>query len=269
MDSPAAAGAEERAINTSELGTKEYWERFYETELENLEADGEDGECWFGVPLLRRLVAWTRAQEQAGRLRKADRILDVGCGGALFLIELAQAGFGQLIGVDYCEKAIRLARGMLQTRADELAAAEPAAQSEPADQPSIRLLQLDLLAEPAERQRQAAAQQEPLPSDCRLVFDKGTYDAVCLNPTPEQPLAELQRRYRAYLASALRPDGWFMLVSCNWTRQELLEQFVDRPQPAEPLRLDLFDEIQQPKIQFGGKVGSTVTCLIFRRADGV
>jgi len=63
----------------------------------------------------------------------------------------------------------------------------------------------------------------PLRTTYVVCLDKGTYDAVSLNPDN----SSLQReRYACSVRKLTRPDGGlFIITSCNWTKDELVEQF--------------------------------------------
>lgn len=56
----------------------------------------------------------------------------------------------------------------------------------------------------------------------RVCVDKGTYDAISLNPDG----AERSRMaYRQMVKHLLQPGGLLMITSCNWTKDELLDFF--------------------------------------------
>lgn len=57
----------------------------------------------------------------------------------------------------------------------------------------------------------------------QLALDKGTYDVVSMNDTSK----EKRNRYKENIINLLRPNGMFLIVSCNWTQLELNEQFND------------------------------------------
>ena len=57
-----------------------------------------------------------------------------------------------------------------------------------------------------------------------VCFDKGTYDALRLNPDacPEATAAT----YAAHVKRLLKqPEGRLVLTSCNWTEEELVAHF--------------------------------------------
>ena len=55
-----------------------------------------------------------------------------------------------------------------------------------------------------------------------LCLDKGTYDAISLDPDN----AEMKRKcYQQSVLSLLKSGGLLLLASCNWTEDELKVQF--------------------------------------------
>ena len=55
-----------------------------------------------------------------------------------------------------------------------------------------------------------------------VVLDKGTYDAICMDPddTHNQRL-----KYQQAVGRLVHSGGLFIITSCNWTQAELLQQF--------------------------------------------
>ena len=62
-----------------------------------------------------------------------------------------------------------------------------------------------------------------------VCMDKGTYDAISL--CPDDSCAK-RKDYVSSVAALLASSGLFMITSCNWTGDEILEQF----KPCECLR---------------------------------
>jgi len=54
-------------------------------------------------------------------------------------------------------------------------------------------------------------------------IDKGTYDAIALCPDNSK---EKRHMYKQFLCSILKPNGLFIITSCNWTSAELIEFFT-------------------------------------------
>ncbi|XP_020912407.1 EEF1A lysine methyltransferase 2 isoform X2 [Exaiptasia diaphana] len=87
-----------------------------------------------------------------------------------------------------------------------------------------------------------------------VCFDKGTYDAISLNP---QDRTKCRAAYIQSVSSLLEDKGVFMITSCNWSKDELLKQFEKD--------FVLRDELPTPSFTFGGNSGNTVTSLVFNK----
>lgn len=148
----------------------------------------------------------------------------------MMLIELAREGFTKLTGMDYSANAIRLAQHI-------------------ATDQNIRIDYRvgDLLSDTFASEF----------GQFGIVHDKGTYDAISLHP--EDPKAKRER----YIDNAHRllsdddPNAMLILTSCNWTESELCTAFAGR--------FERMAAIPTPSFMFGGKVGSVVTSLVFRK----
>ncbi|XP_015585322.1 EEF1A lysine methyltransferase 2 [Cephus cinctus] len=210
----------------SDLGTQEYWEKTYALEIANFRSHGDVGEVWFGEDSALRIVRWMRSRTDL--INQNDKIIDLGCGNGMMLVELAEEGFKNMTGVDYSKKAIDLARGVLKNK--ELS--------------NIDLQVCDILSE----------DQSSLTSDFKVAHDKGTYDAISLNPDNPK---EKREKYIKNVHNILLPNGLFILTSCNWTESELQSQFKDY--------FKVLQMIPTPSFKFGGKVGNTVTSVVFQK----
>uniref|UniRef100_A0A131YQV4 Protein-lysine N-methyltransferase n=1 Tax=Rhipicephalus appendiculatus TaxID=34631 RepID=A0A131YQV4_RHIAP len=209
-------------LNPSELGTKTYWEEAYQNELSNFTNHGDVGEVWFGSKNEHRVITWMLQHAE-----KASRIVDIGCGNGHLLVHLAKKGFTNLTGVDFVENAVILAR--------KLAAKEAV---------SILFEVGDIL-------------EQNLPCPCfsrkyDFILDKGTYDAISLCPDNPQ---QKRMRYLQVVSQILEPGGHFVIVSCNWTQEELTKHFERE--------LVVVDTIPTPTFSFGGSQGKSVTALVF------
>lgn len=58
-----------------------------------------------------------------------------------------------------------------------------------------------------------------------IVLDKGTYDAVSLHPHDSKGKRE---KYILNVWKLLKPQGLFVITSCNWTEKELISHFGAR-----------------------------------------
>jgi len=159
---------------------------------------------------------------------KSLPILDVGCGNGMTLISLAKIGFKDLSGIDYSDKAVQLA----QKIADK-------------SNVTIKFQALDFL--------NSEGSHGSILKSSHVIIDKGTFDAICLDL---DHIEEKRAQYIHQIKNILSCEGYFIIVSCNWTKDELLLHFKD---------MRLHDEIEIPQISYGGRTGQTVTALIFKK----
>lgn len=57
-----------------------------------------------------------------------------------------------------------------------------------------------------------------------VCIDKGTFDAISLNPDDTKDGKKL---YVQTLKDALKDKGLFVVTSCNWTKEQLLNRFSE------------------------------------------
>eukprot|EP00099_Drosophila_melanogaster_P011258 NP_001285572.1 uncharacterized protein Dmel_CG9643, isoform B [Drosophila melanogaster] len=212
-------------LNGSELGTKEFWESSYNREIRNYKSHGDVGEIWFDESAQWRTIDWLLNEEKIDK--EASRVLDLGCGNGMFLVGLANEGFtGDLTGVDYSPKAVELAQNIAED--NKLSITYKVADL---TQPQNELGQFD------------------------VVHDKGTYDAVSLCPDNAK---EKRALYLDTVEKLLRTaDSLFVITSCNWTEDELVDSFAEK--------FVKYYTIPTPTFKFGGKVGNVVTSIVFKR----
>ena len=133
-----------------------------------------------------------------------------------------------MLGVDYSEKSVDLARKI----AIEKGFAE-----------EVEFQILDILS------------QEMNVGDFDVVLDKGTFDAICLSG--KQGVETL---YRDRVQQLVKPGGFLLLTSCNWTEEEI-RQWIEGD------GLTFYDRIKYPVFRFGGQVGQTITSTCFKRRE--
>lgn len=104
-------------LNPSELGTQEYWNKRYKMEIKIFRTHGDVGDVWFGEESMDRVFYWMNKNE---KITKSSKIIDLGCGNGLFLIELANDEYKDLTGVDYSEEAIALAKEIAEKQKVEI-----------------------------------------------------------------------------------------------------------------------------------------------------
>lgn len=156
-----------------------------------------------------------------------------------------------MLGVDYSPQSIQLARGLAQRYASTEVPrnVHPHIQFEVLD-----LIHSDPIAQPW------------WPSDSRgfdLVLDKGTFDAISLSSeTVISADGKQQRVCEVYPRKAMemvKPGGFLLVTSCNWTEEEVAHWFTDR--------LQVWAKVKYSKYKFGGQEGQGVATVCFRRVS--
>ncbi|XP_055701603.1 EEF1A lysine methyltransferase 2 [Phlebotomus papatasi] len=214
-------------INNSELGTKEFWDRSYSLEIQNYKNHGDVGEIWFNEYSQVRVIKWIK---NSSGLSQEKRILDIGCGNGMMLVELAKEGFQNLLGVDYSQQAIDLARSI--------------AKDQKLNSMRIEYQPLDILV----------TEEVDKLGKFGITHDKGTYDAICM--CPENPTTK-REKYLENIYNLTEDGGFFIITSCNWTEDELKETFSKKFQLKLVLPTATF--------KFGGKIGNVVTTIVFQK----
>jgi EEF1A lysine methyltransferase 2 len=241
-------------LDPSELGTKSYWDAAYATELSNFSSNAEDeGTVWFSdAGAEERMLSFLEDLADEGGLDKgtepeegsdattasATRFLDLGTGNGHLLFALREEEWwGELVGVDYSETSVALA-GDIRGAKDET-------------YHSIAFHEWDLLS------------QEPGPwlkEGFDVVLDKGTFDAICLSQEKDTQGRRICEGYREKVEGLVKKDGRFLITSCNWTAEELRGWFE-----GEGSMLVYEDAVKYPSFTFGGRTGTSVVTLCFKR----
>ena len=260
-DNDSSASSSPRS--PSVLGAHAHWESAYTTELAALTDVGDEGEVWFGAGVEAKTVALARRV-----CPPPASVLDVGTGNASLLLALAATGYSDLTGSDYSDAGLALAaavaakRGVRASHADAAPSARAvahAAAPTPAS-PHITLVRDD-----------ATATLLP-PASFGLVVDKGTLDAIALSASG----ADAAAAYLRCASRLLAPGGAFVVTSANTTLDELTALVVGATgggQEAQmddppPLPLLYHDHVRDyPSFSFGGRVGTRVTTVAFRRGE--
>ncbi|KAL2727778.1 EEF1A lysine methyltransferase 2 [Vespula maculifrons] len=214
-------------LGPSYLGTLDFWEKVYTEELDNFKDHGDVGEIWFGNRASLNIVKWISTKLNLDM--ENDRIIDIGCGNGMMLVELAKKGFKLLTGIDYSQKAIDLANEILKEN----------------NVTCSNLQVCDILD---------TDNHGLLKNYFKVAHDKGTYDAISLHP--DQP-ADKRGKYIDNVYNILQSNGYLILTSCNWTKDELLVHFKNK--------YDLIHELPVDSFQFGGKHGNIITQLVFKK----
>ncbi|KAJ7678929.1 S-adenosyl-L-methionine-dependent methyltransferase [Mycena polygramma] len=226
-------------LQPSKLGSKEHWDHVYETELANFQEHGDEGEIWFGLQSVEKMVKW--ALEYVPPSQNAS-ILEVGSGNGTLLFALVEEGYGSslLCGIDYSADAVNLARAIAKT-------------TDAGD--AITFAECDFLT--ADPPLLPHMQSDQRPDVWDLLLDKGTFDAIALGEKDDDGSSPAAR-YPARAARLLKPGGSFLITSCNFTEDELRANF-ETPQTG----LVYHSRIQHRTYTFGGKSGSPCSSVAF------
>ncbi|ROT40350.1 S-adenosyl-L-methionine-dependent methyltransferase [Sodiomyces alkalinus F11] len=292
-------------LEPSKLGTKEYWDNLYASELQNHASNPRDeGTVWFDdADAESRTVLYldqlTESATFDHEIRREDAsFLDLGCGNGSLLFALREDGWrGPMLGVDYSAASVALARQVAEKRKErrggddddhmdqdedeDEAGGDQDAMDEVVDVPSETQDDDDEEKEEEEIPSVEFAEWDVLrgPLEVALggaqaktgwdvVLDKGTFDAVCLSPEQD---AQTGRRvcegYRARVLRLLKPGGLFLVTSCNWTEDELRAWFedADTAEVDEAGSLAAVGSIEYPSFQFGGAKGQAISTLCFQK----
>lgn len=147
---------------------------------------------------------------------------------------------GELIGVDYSAHSVKLAQQICMSRKRlQQSEDEKEARSQP------EFYQWDLIND---------LPGTWLSDGFDIVLDKGTFDAISLSSD------RICQSYRSRILPLLKPGAYFIITSCNWTKDELLQWFVH-----DDGNLTCCDEAKYSTFSFGGKQGQSVCTLVFQR----
>lgn len=247
-------------LEPSALGTKEYWDNLYTTELSNHATNPSDvGTVWFDdSDAEAKIVSFLddHGESDFSLSRSSSRILDLGCGNGSLLFALHDDGWtGNLLGVDYSEESVRLAQAVRKTRGEE----EEGEGKETVGE--VEFKEWDVLAGDF-----SVVGDEGI---WDLILDKGTFDAVSLSGERDGKGRRICEGYGERVVKLLRKGGVFLVTSCNWTETELKAWFegTNADVPVEG-RLRQVGRIAYPSFSFGGVKGQTISTLCFEKVDG-
>lgn len=245
-------------------------------------------ETWFddvGAPakILNFLTSETfpLSTNFAGAENRRDRatshvsVLDLGTGNGSSLLTLRLQGSyrGYMVGVDYSPQSIELARKLGRQYSDPACTAELTVELPEAEYACdrIRFEVLDLINDDPRKQSwwpSTAADKSLDSTGFDLVLDKGTFDAISLSAEFIAVNGKNVRLHEAFpriAISFLRPRGFFLITSCNWTEEEIIKWFTVGEDIAG--KLEVFDKISYPVYEFGGHKGQGVASVCFRMRD--
>lgn len=230
-------------LNKSKLGTKQYWDEFYELEKRNFEKNPNDtGECWFDESNAEEKVIEFLVENHSDLLPKCS-VIDLGTGNGRLLFDL-YAHEAQLftehslIGLDYSQVSVDFAKGV----AKNLGLHD-----------IITFERVDFLGE-----YQAFWSKY---GGAGIVLDKGTLDAIALNDQPYNYQGKEYKGYELYprvVEKVLAKDGVLLITSCNFSETELEKVVLENSSS-----LSVWKKIQYPTFSFGGVKGSTICSIAF------
>ncbi|KAF4992703.1 hypothetical protein FDECE_13638 [Fusarium decemcellulare] len=244
-------------LEPSQLGTKEYWDNLYTTEISNHAADPNDiGTVWFDdsdaeakiLEFLDRLL--DPSDPDAPVLsRNKTSFLDLGCGNGSLLFSLRDEDWtGRALGVDYSPQSVALATRIAASRQSE-------ADAESAPNP-VEFQEWDVIAGPFDTVLNGSQID-----GWDVVLDKGTFDAISLSDQKDARGRRLCEGYRERVLHLVRKGGIFLVTSCNWTETELQSWFERRQEEG----FDVAGRVEYRSFSFGGAKGQTISTLCFRR----
>ncbi|BEI93723.1 uncharacterized protein CcaverHIS019_0601820 [Cutaneotrichosporon cavernicola] len=238
----------------SKLGTKEHWDMVYERENRVFDDVGDEGEVWFGDDAVTKMRAW--AHENLPSSPTPLRVLECGSGnGTLLLSFLTWPGPDpqpfHLTGLDYSSGAVQLGASVESSR-------RAAIKEEDED-----VLDPEDVINPTTCEwRVADLLRDDIPEEWDLVMDKGTFDALALSQElVEEKGGRLPSRvYPEQVAKLVKPGGFFLITSCNFTEEEVKRRFG-----VPGLGLRFHSSVPHPSFSFGGKTGQTVCTVAFQK----
>lgn len=245
-----------RHLDPSPLGTQEYWNTLYARERDNFSKNPEDeGEVWFSdAGAEERMLSYLEnladedvlhkeaegdinAGEEQETFVEPTRFLDLGTGNGHLLFALREDGWeGEMVGVDYSAPSVKLA--------------EEIRESKGAEYEDIKFVEFDMLS----------FSQPPawLGNGFDVVLDKGTFDAISLSAEKDGQGRRIVEGYKEKVEALVKKGGRFLITSCNWTAEEVRNWF-------EQGNLEYDGKADYPSFTFGGKTGSSVCTLCFKR----
>lgn len=243
------------------------WDNYYRNDIDNEETDEplpdpDELESWFddvGAPA--KVLEYLTASFPLSEQRKTCSVLDLGTGNGSMLFSLRrEAGYrGEMVGIDYSEQSVRLANH-LKTR---YASAD--SEEQRIDVGNVIFDVFDLITQKPEK----AIWWPEAANGFDLVLDKGTFDAISLSAEVATDDSGVQRRvhelFPSKAAAWIRPGGYFLITSCNWTEEEIINWFTATAGVQGVLKV--IDKLKYKTFQFGGSKGQGVTTVCFQKAS--
>ena len=190
--------------------------------------------------------------ENAITMSSPPSVLDVGTGNGSSLCSLRLEGgyTGPMVGLDYSEQSIALARRLKK----QFVAAGPSAEAAQ----DLTFEVFDVIG----GDHTTTPWWPSANGGFDLVLDKGTFDAISLSSEThnDRRIGEI---YPQKVAELVRPGGFFLITSCNWTEEEVIRWFT-RGADMEGT-FEVYHKIKYPSFSFGGQKGQGVASICFRK----
>jgi SAM-dependent methyltransferase len=209
-----------------------------------------------------------------GHGMQATTFLDIGTGNGHLLFALRDAGWeGHMLGVDYSAASIRLARQIGQRRLSAFAGIRE--NGEPVNGASSSFDDADDIEDeerggcnlPVQFEEYDTLNPNPLPQSppdgFDVLLDKGTFDAISLSSEVDASGRRICELYSQCVMPLLKPNGIFLITSCNWTEEELRLWF--EKEGTEDHKFKFHDRIKYHSFTFGGHKGQSVVTLCFKK----
>ncbi|KAI9050094.1 hypothetical protein LZ554_006237 [Drepanopeziza brunnea f. sp. 'monogermtubi'] len=289
-------------LEPSQLGTKEYWDNLYTTEMTNHAQDPSDeGTVWFDdsgaeakmLSFLRRKVVKEKLLLGEEVMESNCSFLDLGTGNGHLLFALRGDGDGGSIDSDGESEPERSAEG-----GRELGGGGDG-EGKALEGWGGRMLGVDYSARSVEFAKRIARDkgygegsregsgprkeveflkwdimsEDPSPGVLSgeqargwdVVLDKGTFDAISLSEERDERGRRVCEGYCGRVVPLIREGGVLLVTSCNWTEEELERWFVGSGAGGGGGELEVLDKIKYRSFSFGGKKGQTISSVCFRK----
>jgi SAM-dependent methyltransferase len=180
----------------------------------------------------------------------ATSFLDLGTGNGHLLVALREEGFaGYMLGIDYSESSIQLAKQIEQTRQRVIQDGNNSIEESFAP---IDFQELDILAP-----------HTGISNKFDVLLDKGTFDAISLSSKIDMEGRRTSELYRSNIKLFLRNGGIFIITSCNWTEDELRKWCEAGDTQNGTFAFEC--RLKYSTFRFQGQVGQTVVTICFRK----
>lgn len=219
----------------SQLGTKEYWDSFYQLEHKNFEQNEDDtGECWFQESNAEDKMC-DFIFEELTHLNN-PKVCDIGTGNGHLLFKLHEEGLkGDFVGIDYSETSVQFARDIASRKSYQ-----------------VTFERSDIL-----QTNDSFISQNSEVFD--LVLDKGTLDAIALSSDKYENGLTGFEIYPLHVSKLIKKGGILLITSCNFTQDEIYKHFTSSG------KFEFFGKVDYPTIEFGGAKGSTICTVAFEK----